>query len=234
MTIRVLIADDERLVRTGLRMILAGEADISVIGEAADGQAAIDASRRDRPDVVLMDVRMPVLDGIAATRRIVARASRATGGETAPRIIILTTFDLDEHVFEALRAGASAFLLKDAPEAHLIAAIRVVADGGSLFAPAVTRRFVEAFASASTNAAAGIPPGLDELTPREREVLVRLAHGESNREIADGLGITEHTTKTHVAHVLGKLDLRDRVQAVVLAYESGLVRPGDHGPPLTG
>jgi DNA-binding NarL/FixJ family response regulator len=218
MTIKVLIADDERLVRTGLRMILESEPDITVVGEAANGREAIEAARREPPDVVLMDIRMPELDGLEAMRRILAGPGRA------PRVIVLTTFDLDEYVYDALRGGASAFLLKDAPEDRLLAAIRVAADGGSLFAPSVTRRLVEAFTRGAP--ATAPPPGLAELTPRELEVLGLIVQGLSNREIAERLVVTEHTAKTHVAHVLAKLGIRDRTQAVVLAYESGLVRPG--------
>jgi DNA-binding NarL/FixJ family response regulator len=214
--IRVLLADDQSLVRAGFRMILKAEPDIEVVGEAGDGRDAVGRAERLAPDVVLMDVRMPELDGIEATRRILARPA-------PPRIVVLTTFDRDEYVYAALRAGASAFLLKDAPEHQLLAAIRVVADGGSLFAPSVTRRLVEHFA----NGAATTPvPGLDELSPRELEVLRLLARGLSNAEIAAELVVSEHTAKTHVASILQKLDLRNRVQAVVLAYESGLVRPG--------
>jgi DNA-binding NarL/FixJ family response regulator len=217
--IRVLLADDERLVRTGFRMILAGEPDIDVVGEAADGARTVALARELQADVVLMDVRMPEVDGIEATRRLTARAP-------APRVIVLTTFDIDEYVFGALRAGASAFLLKDAPEQQLLAAIRVVADGGSLFAPSVTRRLVERFADTP---ASGTRRALAELTPRETEVLRLIARGMSNAEIAAALVVSEHTTRTHVASLLSKLGLRNRVQAVVLAYEAGLVRPG--GPP---
>lgn len=218
MTIRVLVADDERLVRAGFRMILAAEPDIDVVAEAGDGREALAEVRRSRPDVVLMDIRMPEVDGLTATRRILDLA-----GER-PHVILLTTFDLDEYVYQALRAGASGFLLKDAPEDQLVAAIRVAATGGSMFAPTATRRLVEEFARRGPPAEA--PPGLDELTPREVEVLRLVARGLSNREIAGELVVTEHTAKTHVAHILGKLGLRDRVQAVVLAYESRLVQPG--------
>jgi DNA-binding NarL/FixJ family response regulator len=214
--IRVLLADDQGLVRAGFRMILKAEPGVEVVGEAADGSDAVERARELGPDVVLMDVRMPVMDGIEATRRIVD----ANGG---PRVLVLTTFDLDEYVYEALRAGASGFLLKDAPEDQLLAGIRIVADGGSLFAPAVTRRLIERFAGAP---AANPPRGLAELTPRELEVLSLVARGLSNAEIAGTLVVSEHTVKTHVARVLQKLDLRDRVQAVVLAYEAGIVRPG--------
>jgi DNA-binding NarL/FixJ family response regulator len=215
MTIRVLLADDQKLVRGGFRMILRAEPDIDVVGEAADGAEAVALARELDPDVVLMDVRMPNMDGIEATRRIIE------GAEDAPRVLVLTTFDLDEYVYEALRAGASGFLLKDAPEEQLVSGIRIVADGGSLFAPAVTRRLIERFAGAAPQEP---PPALAGLTPRELEVLRLLARGLSNAEIAAELVLSEHTAKTHVAHILNKLDLRDRVQAVVLAYESGIVR----------
>jgi DNA-binding NarL/FixJ family response regulator len=212
--IRVVLVDDQTLVRSGFRMILKDEPGIEVVGEAADGRQAIAAVRELRPDVVLMDIRMPNLDGLEATRRILAEPD-------PPRVLVLTTFDLDEYVFATLRAGASGFLLKDAPEEQLTAAIRVAADGGALFSPSVTRKLIERFAGH-----ADPPPGLAELTEREREVLRLLARGLSNAEIAAQLVVSEHTVKTHVARVLMKLDLRDRTQAVVLAYESGLVRPG--------
>ena len=215
--IRVLIADDQRLVRSGFRMILRADPELEVVGEAADGVEAVALARDERPDVVLMDVRMPRVDGIEATRQIGTMAE-------PPRVLVLTTFDLDEYVFSALRAGASGFLLKDAPEAQLLAAIRVVAVGGSLFAPSVTRRLIERFASLGDSGAP--PPNLDTLTSREVEVLRLLARGRSNAEIAAELVVSEHTVKTHVAHVLAKLDLRDRIQAVILAYECGLARPG--------
>jgi DNA-binding NarL/FixJ family response regulator len=215
--IRVLLVDDQALVRAGFRMILKAEPEIEVAGEAGDGAEAVSLARELVPDVVLMDVRMPVLDGIEATRRIV-------DGEDAPRVLVLTTFDLDEYVYEALRAGASGFLLKDAPEEQLVAGIQIVSGGGSLFAPAVTRRLIERFAGTHARTP---PPELAELTPRELEVLRLVAQGLSNAEIAAQLVVSEHTVKTHVAHILGKLDLRDRVQAVVVAYESGVVRPGD-------
>jgi DNA-binding NarL/FixJ family response regulator len=215
--IGVLLADDQALVRAGFRMILKAEPGIEVVGEAGDGAEAVALARTLEPDVVLMDVRMPEMDGIEATRQIV-------GGDGAPRVLVLTTFDLDEYVYEALRAGASGFLLKDAPEDQLLAGIRIVADGGSLFAPAVTQRLIERFAGTRP---AALPPTLSELTPRELEVLGLVARGSSNAEIAAALVVSEHTVKTHVAHILQKLDLRDRVQAVVLAYEAGIVRPGE-------
>ena len=218
--IRVLLADDQRLVRSGFRMILRDDPALEVVGEAGDGEEAVALAAELRPDVVLMDVRMPKVDGIEATRRVLA------GPEPHPRVLVLTTFDLDEYVFAALRAGASGFLLKDAPEDQLGAAIRVAAEGGSMFAPSVTRRLIERFAGAGESPS---PTALDELTPRELEVLRMLARGLSNSEIAAELVVSEHTVKTHVAHVLDKLDLRDRVQAVVLAYECGLVRPGRVG-----
>jgi DNA-binding NarL/FixJ family response regulator len=214
--IRTLLADDQSLVRAGLRMILRAEPDLEVVGEAADGHEAVELARSLRPDIVLMDIRMPGLDGIEATRRVSAL-------EPAPRVLVLTTFDLDEYVYESLRAGASAFLLKDAPEQQLVAAVRVVAEGGSLFAPSVTRRLIEEFA----RTAAAESPALVELTARELEVLRLVARGHSNAEIAVELVVSEHTAKTHVASILQKLDLRNRGQAVVFAYESGLVRPGE-------
>jgi DNA-binding NarL/FixJ family response regulator len=215
--IRVLIADDQALLRTGFRMIVDAEPDLQVVGEAADGEAAIALAARDRPDVVLMDVRMPQLDGIAATRRIV-------GSGAGSRVLVLTTYDLDEYVYDALRAGASGFLLKDAPPEYLVDAIRIVARGDALLAPRVTRRLIEEFARrAPPRVRAG---ALDELTEREREVLRLVARGMSNAEIAAALVVGETTIKTHVARILDKLDVRDRVQAVVIAYESGLVTPG--------
>lgn len=215
--IRVVLADDQHLVRTGLRMILAAVDDVEVVGEAADGHEAVAVCAEQHPDVVLMDVRMPGLDGIDATRAVVA-------SEDPPRVLVLTTFDLDDVVYDALRAGASGFLLKDAPEERLVTAIRVVAEGGSLFAPSVTRRLIEEFARAREDRPA--PASLDALTDRETEVLRAVARGLSNAEIGSELYVSENTVKTHVARILMKLGLRDRVQAVVLAYESGLVGPG--------
>ncbi len=215
--IRVLVADDQALMRTGFRMILDAQDDIEVVGEAIDGADAIRQFERLRPDVVVMDVRMPTMDGIEATRRLSA-------AEPPARVLILTTFDLDEYVYEAIRAGASGFLLKDRPSEELVAAVRVIAAGEALLAPSVTRRLIEEFARRP--AAGAAPSGLDELTEREREVLVLMAQGLSNAEIAGSLFVAETTVKTHVGRVLQKLRLRDRAQAVVLAYESGLVRPG--------
>ena len=213
--IRVVVADDQPLVRTGLRMILSDAADLEIVGEAADGDEAVALAAAERPDVVLMDVRMPGMGGIDATRAV-------TAVEDPPRVLVLTTFDLDEVVYDALRAGASGFLLKDAPEERLLTAIRVVAEGGSLFAPTVTRRLIEEFARRPRAMA---PSGLEALTERESEVLRLVARGLSNTEIAGELFVSENTVKTHVARVLMKLGLRDRVQAVVLAYETGLVQP---------
>jgi DNA-binding NarL/FixJ family response regulator len=220
MSIGVLLVDDQALVRSGFRMVLEAEDDIEVVGEAGTGRQAIDSTHRLNPDVVLMDVRMPELDGIAATREIAGE-----GPSDSPRVLILTTFDLDEYVYDALGAGASGFLLKDVPPEQLVEGIRVVAGGEALLAPAVTRRLIEDFSRARP-ARAERPPGLDELTPRELEVLGQIARGLSNAEIAESLVVSETTVKTHVARVLMKLGLRDRVQAVVLAYESGLVTPG--------
>jgi DNA-binding NarL/FixJ family response regulator len=214
--IRVLLVDDQALVRGGFRMILRSEADVEVVGEAGDGEQAIAATARLEPDVVLMDVRMPVLDGIEATRRIVARQPRV-------RVLILTTFDLDEHVYDALEAGASGFLLKDIEPERLAEAVRVVAAGDALLAPSVTRRLIGEFARQRLRAPrAG---RVEELTEREAEVLGYLARGLTNQEIAAALHVSETTVKTHVAHLLGKLQLRDRVQAVIHAYETGIVRP---------
>ena len=215
--IRVLLADDQALVRGGFQMILAAQPDIEVVGEAEDGRQAIDLTNRLLPDVILMDVRMPVLDGLEATRRLVELGTTA-------RILILTTFDLDEYVYAAIRAGASGFLLKDVRPSQLVDAIRVVADGEALLAPAVTRRLLERFA-ATLPTPEEREPALATLTDRERDVLELVASGLSNSEIAERLFLGETTVKTHVSSVLRKLGLRDRVQAVVLAYEAGLVRP---------
>ena len=212
--IRVALADDQELVRTGLRLILSAEPDLEVVAEAANGQEAVDVVRTRRPDVVLMDVRMPVLDGIEATRRVT--------GDT--RVLVLTTFEVDSVVFGALRAGASGFLLKTAPADELVRAVRVVADGDSLLSPSITRRLVEEFAR---RPAPAVVDGLDELTQRETEVLRLVARGLANSEIAAELVVEPSTVKSHVASVLSKLDLRDRVQAVVVAYESGLVQRGE-------
>lgn len=216
--IRVLLADDQSLVRAGFRMILKAEPGIEVVGEAGDGAEVVARARELSPHVILMDIRMPIVDGIEATRRIVT-------DETSPRVLVLTTFDLDEYVYGALRAGASGFLLKDAPEEQLVSAIRVIATGGSLFAPSVTRRLIEEFSRRTGHSTP--PPDLGSLTPREVEMLRLVARGLTNAEIAAEFVVSEHTVKTHVAHILQKLDLRDRTQAVVVAYESGLVRPGD-------
>jgi DNA-binding NarL/FixJ family response regulator len=215
----VLLADDPALVRVGLRKILENEPDTTVVAEAGDGEEAIAGAARHRPDVVLMDIRMPVLDGIEATRRIVR-------DRPATRVLILTTFGLDTYVYDALRAGASGFMLKDAPPEEITAAVRIVASGEALLAPAVTRAVIEEFARREPAPAPATPPALEELTPREREVLDLLARGLSNPEICARLVISEATAKTHVARILQKLDLRDRVQAVIYAYESGLVAPG--------
>jgi DNA-binding NarL/FixJ family response regulator len=216
--IRVLIADDQELVRTGFRVILNAAADLEVVGEAGDGRAAIEAVDAVRPDIVLMDIRMPNLDGIEATRRLTQRAR-------APRVLILTTFDLDEYVYEALRAGASGFLLKDAGADELLHAVRVVAAGEALLAPSITRKLIEDYARRPP--VREQPAALAELTARELEVLRLLARGRSNADIARDLVVSDATVKTHVARIFGKLDLHDRAQAVVLAYESGLVQPGE-------
>jgi DNA-binding NarL/FixJ family response regulator len=221
MSIGVLIADDQALVRAGFRMVLDGEEDIAVVGEAANGEQAVHSAARLKPDVVLMDVRMPELDGIAATRQIAS-----AGAEPPVRVLILTTFDLDEYVYDALGAGASGFLLKDSSPDQLVTAIRVVAGGDALLAPSVTSRLIEQFARAAP-ARREPPPGLAELTRRELEVLKLVARGMSNAEIAAALVVGDSTVKTHVARVLAKLELRDRVQVVVFAYEFGLVSPGD-------
>jgi DNA-binding NarL/FixJ family response regulator len=215
----VLVCDDQALVRVGLRKILEAEPDTTVVGEASDGEDAVAATRRLRPDVVLMDIRMPVLDGIEATRRI-------TQAVPTTRVLILTTFGLDSYVYEALRAGASGFMLKDAPPEEIAGAVRIVASGEGLLAPAVTRAVITEFARQAPAVASEPPAAVAELTPREREVLDLLVLGLSNPEICRELVISEATAKTHVARILQKLGLRDRVQAVIYAYEAGLVTPG--------
>jgi DNA-binding NarL/FixJ family response regulator len=219
--VKVVLVDDQAMVRTGFRMILSAEPGIEVVAEAGDGHEAIEQARRMRPDVVLMDIRMPRKDGIAATREI----TEALGDQT--RVLMLTTFDLDEYVYDALRAGASGFLLKDAPPEELVSAIKVIAEGDALLAPSVTRRLISEFAQRGTRPS-DADGRLDELTEREVEVLRELAKGATNAEIAETLFVSETTVKTHVSHVLSKLGIRDRVQAVVVAYESGLVQPGDN------
>jgi DNA-binding NarL/FixJ family response regulator len=226
--IRIILVDDQELVRTGFRMVLEAQPDMIVVGEAADGLAAVEAVRRQPADVVVMDVRMPRLDGVEATRRICAApggsgGSAGTGGARGPRVLMLTTFDLDEYVFAGLQAGASGFLLKDVPPAELLFAIRSVHAGESVVAPSATRRLIDRFVPLLSPAG---PPRADlaGLTEREREVLVQVAAGLSNAEIATRLFVSEATVKTHVGRILAKLGLRDRVQAVVLAYESGLVK----------
>jgi DNA-binding NarL/FixJ family response regulator len=219
MSVRVLIADDQQLIRDGFRMILAAEPDIEIVGEAANGAEAVAMTGELRPNVVLMDIRMPELDGIEATSRILAQ-----NHEPKPSVLILTTFDLDEYVYDALRAGASGFLLKDVPARQLSAAIRTVGEGDALLSPSITRRLIEEFAA--SRAPVGSAPGLDELTPRELEVFRLVATGKTNGEIAAELIVGETTVKTHVTRILMKLGVRDRVQAVVLAYETRLVSPG--------
>jgi prevent-host-death family protein len=229
--LRVLIADDQALVRAGFRLILEAQPGIEVVAEAADGDAAVRLTRRSRPDVVLMDVRMPSLDGLEATRRILGEAvGEAAAVGQPPRILILTTFDLDEYVYAALRSGASGFLLKDVSPEQLVAAVRTVAVGDALLAPSITRRLIERYVQPPA-APSGSIEALGTLTPRETEVLRLVARGMSNAEIADTLVVSEATAKTHVAAILGKLDLRNRAQAVVLAYESGLVRVGAEATP---
>jgi DNA-binding NarL/FixJ family response regulator len=222
MTIRVVVADDQQIVRDGFGALLATQPDIDVVGDAADGHEAVQVCRRQRPDVVLMDVRMPVMDGIEATRQLTA------DGENGPRVLVLTTFDLDDYVYDALRAGASGFLLKDVTASALFDAVRVVAAGEALLAPAVTRRLIGEFVRLRP-APAHTPDRLRELTPRETEVLRLVAEGLSNGEIAARLVVSEETVKTHVSRVLMKLGVRDRTQAVVAAYESGLVVPRSTG-----
>jgi DNA-binding NarL/FixJ family response regulator len=218
--IRVALVDDQELVRTGFRMVLEAQPDMTVVGEAADGHAAVAlaASRAPRPDVMVMDVRMPRLDGVEATRRICAAGPQ-------PRVLMLTTFDLDEYAFAALKAGASGFLLKDVPPHELLFAIRAVHSGDAVVAPSTTKRLIDRFVPLLPGAGAAAPPDLAELTEREREVLVQVANALSNAEIAERLFVSEATVKTHVGRILAKLGLRDRVQAVVVAYETGLVRP---------
>ena len=221
--IRVLIVDDQSLVRAGFRMILEAEEDVEVVGEAADGAEAVKAAEELRPDVILMDVRMPNVDGLEATRRLL------DGKEEGPRVLILTTFDLDEYVYEALRVGASGFLLKDTPPEQLVDAIRVVSNGDALLSPVVTRRVIEEFVRRPPQSLRKPGPELAELTTRELEMLRYVARGLSNAEIAKEAFVSETTVKTHIAHILMKLHLRDRVQAVVYAYENGVVAPGDAG-----
>jgi DNA-binding NarL/FixJ family response regulator len=218
--IRVLIVDDEPLVRSGVRMILESEHDIEIVGEAADGNEALEQAHVLTPDVVMLDIRMPGLDGIETTRRLLERK------HAAPRILILTTFDLDEYVYEAMKAGASGFLLKNVPPAKLVDAVRTVADGDALLAPAITRRMIERFVQRAP-VGAGRPAQLAELTEREVDVLRLIARGLSNAEIGKALFLSEATVKSHVNRILTKLDLRDRTQATVLAYETGLIEPGD-------
>jgi DNA-binding NarL/FixJ family response regulator len=216
--IRVLVADDQALVRAGFRAILEAQKDLEVVGEAADGGEAVTIAREVRPDVVLMDVRMPGTDGIEATRRLLRDGD-------APRVLMLTTFDLDEYVYEAMKAGASGFLLKDAPRDQLVGAVRTVAAGDALLAPALVRRLIEDYVRRPAPGARS-PTELDGLTERELEVLTLIAHGLANAEIAARLYVSEATVRTHVTHILAKLGIRDRVQAVVVAYETGLVQPG--------
>ncbi|WP_406860712.1 response regulator transcription factor [Streptomyces sp. HUAS MG47] len=225
MTIRVIIVDDQAMVRAGFAALLSAQADIDVVGEAPDGRAGVEAARSTHPDVVLMDVRMPEMDGLTAAREILGGG---VGIVHRPRVLMLTTFDVDDYVYEALRAGASGFLLKDAPPADLIAAVRVVAAGEALLAPSVTRRLIADFAAQRPAPRRDrVALRLNGLTPRETEVLELIARGLSNQEIAEQLVLAEQTVKTHVGRVLAKLDLRDRAQAVIFAYESGVVRPGD-------
>ncbi|WP_369015951.1 response regulator transcription factor [Actinocrinis puniceicyclus] len=227
MKIRVALVDDQELLRTGFRMILDAQQDMEVVGEAADGVAALELLEQVRADVVLMDVRMPALDGVEATRRLLGDGF-GSALDPHPKVLILTTFDLDEYAFAAIKAGASGFLLKDVPPTELLSAIRAVHSGDAVVAPSTTRRLLDRFAPLLPSSAAPPPPTLSALTEREREVLGLVAQGLSNAEIAARLVLSEATVKTHVGRILMKLDLRDRVQAVVLAYETGLVRPGPH------
>jgi len=229
--LRVLVADDQALVRAGFRLILEAQSDITVVAEAVDGDAAVRLARRHRPDVVLMDIRMPGLDGLEATRRLLSPSDDAQPSQVGPppRVVILTTFDLDEYVYAALQAGASGFLLKDGSPEHLVAAVRTVAIGDALLAPTITRRLVERYARPPTGRDVA-PHALSELTARETEVLLLVARGMSNAEIAAALVVSEATIKTHVAGILAKLGVRNRAQAVVFAYESGLVTAGASGP----
>jgi DNA-binding NarL/FixJ family response regulator len=220
MTIRVVVADDQVLVRAGFRLLVESAADLEVVGEAADGTEALELARRERPDVVLMDIRMPTMDGLEATRHITADATLA-----GVRVLMLTTFDLDEYVYQALRVGASGFLLKDTPPAELLAAIRVVAAGDALLAPGITRRLIAEFVRRPDPTRAA-PAALDSLTEREREVLGLIAHGLSNAELAQRLVVSSATAKTYVSRLLAKLGARDRAQLVAIAYETGLVSPG--------
>ena len=223
MTISILLVDDQPMLRMGFRLVLDAQPDMHVVGEAGDGAAAVRLAATQQPDVVLMDVRMPGVDGIEATRLIAAAATRT-------RVLILTTFDLDEYAYAGLRAGASGFLLKDVPPPDLLSAIRAVASGDAVVAPSVTRRLLDTFLPhlPDLSGAPGLPPEVETLTSREREILTEVAGGLSNAEIATRLFLSEATVKTHVGRMLGKLALRDRVQAVVYAYEHGLVRPGPH------
>ncbi|MFF7635863.1 response regulator [Kitasatospora sp. NPDC008050] len=224
MTIRVVVVDDQAMVRAGFAALLCAQSDIEVVGQAPDGRQGVDVSRRARPDVVLMDVRMPEMDGLEAARRLLDPSPDVVH---RPKVLMLTTFDLDDYVYEALRAGASGFLLKDAPVADLIQAVRVVAAGDALLAPSITRRLIADFARQRPAPYRAPALRLNGLTARETEVLVLIARGLSNTEIAGTLVVAEQTVKTHIGHVLAKLSLRDRAQAVVFAYESGLVAPGD-------